>query len=74
MPKITHLPSCASLDVAPTADWDDPKYKRAPRCNCGAGKARQANSTGSGTVGTREMLGERIGFGCYRQPIRKPGY
>lgn len=72
---LTHAPHCASLDVAPTVDWDDPEYKPVP-CNCGAAareKQRRANrgAAVSGNLGHRDTLGERIGSGCYRQPIRK---
>jgi hypothetical protein len=74
---LTHLPGCASLDVAATdaKDWDDPDYKPVA-CNCGAAerdKKRRANrgSALRGEIGTRETLGEKIGPGCYRQPIRR---
>jgi len=71
-----HDPDCAiTLDVALTADEDDPKYK--PKaCTC---KARQRERKNAAERRARRLRGgrsgalegmERIGEGCYITPIR----
>lgn len=74
--KFIHDPDCAlTTDAAPTAEWDDPKYKP-PACTCRkrqrARLTKQPYSATGSELGARDLGDKLPASGCYVTPIRRP--